>query len=69
MKRYPAFDPPEYIDWQPSPEVIEEFHRTLENDAVRRRIIGGLSRQQLLDLYAGMLRFRLHDITLKRWVR
>jgi TPP-dependent pyruvate/acetoin dehydrogenase alpha subunit len=28
-----------------------------------------LSREQLLDMYAGMLRFRLHDITLSRWVK
>ncbi|NIP80106.1 MAG: hypothetical protein GWM90_13145, partial [Gemmatimonadetes bacterium] len=29
----------------------------------------GLDRDRLLDLYRGMVRFRLHDITLKRWVR
>lgn len=69
MKRYAMFDPPEYLDWQPTPGVMEEFQRTLDSDPARKRIISALSRNQLLDLYAGMLRFRLHDITLSRWVR
>jgi TPP-dependent pyruvate/acetoin dehydrogenase alpha subunit len=69
MKRYPMFDPPEYIGWSPGPGVMDEFRRTLESDAVRMKIISEMSREQLLDLYAGMLRFRLHDITLSRWVR
>src|SRR5215813_292931 len=69
MKRYAMFDPPEYIDWKPAPALIEGFHKTLDADPVRRDITSGLSRDQLLNLYAGMLRFRLHDITLSRWVR
>src|SRR5215831_5538720 len=69
MKRYAIFDPPEYVNWKPAPGVIEEFRKTLENDPARLTIISALSRDQLLDLYAGMLRFRLHDITLSRWVR
>src|SRR5262249_14318411 len=69
MKRYAMFDPPEYIDWKPVPGVMEEFRRTLETDSSRVKVVSELSRDQLLDLYAGMLRFRLHDITLSRWVR
>src|SRR5256885_356354 len=69
MKRYPMFDPPEYVDWKPAPDVMEEFYETLEKDPVRSRILSELSRDQLLDMYAGMLRFRLHDITLSRWVK
>src|SRR5690349_6124546 len=69
MKRYPMFDPPEYIDWQPSPDVMDEFREPLENNSVRGAIISSLSEDQLLDMYRGMLRFRLHDTTLKRWVR
>ena len=69
MKRYSAFDPPEYVDWQPDPKVMEAFRATLERDPARRRSIKEMPHYRLLDLYAGMLRFRLHDIALKRWVR
>jgi len=69
MRRYPAFDPPEYVDWKAAPGVMDEFYRTIEADPIRSKIISALSVDQLLDLYAGMLRFRLHDITLSRWVR
>lgn len=61
MKRYPAFDPPEYIQWEPTPAAMEEF---------RSRIPRALpAADALLRLYEGMLRNRLHDIALKRWVR
>src|SRR5215813_4816412 len=69
MKRYPIFDPPEYIDWKPLPDVMDEFRRTIEADPSRKKLISDLSHESLLGLYAGMLRFRLHDITLSRWVR
>ncbi|HZI93660.1 MAG TPA: thiamine pyrophosphate-dependent dehydrogenase E1 component subunit alpha [Patescibacteria group bacterium] len=61
MRRYPAFDPPEYIDWTPDPGAMAGF---------RARIPGALPGDDvLLRLYEGMLRNRLHDIALKRWVR
>lgn len=63
------FDPPEYVDWKPAPSIMEEYFQTLDRDPVRAEIISGLSCDQLLDMYAGMLRFRLHDITLSRWVK
>jgi TPP-dependent pyruvate/acetoin dehydrogenase alpha subunit len=69
MKRYPMYDPPEYVNWEPIPAVIKEYEETLSRDSERARIIAQLSADQLLDLYSGMLRFRLHDITLKRWVK
>ncbi|HYR86628.1 MAG TPA: thiamine pyrophosphate-dependent dehydrogenase E1 component subunit alpha [Terriglobia bacterium] len=69
MKRYPMFDPPEYVDWKPAPDIIEEYQLTVGRDSERARIISSLSRNQLLDMYAGMVRFRLHDITLRRWVK
>src|ERR1051325_2974486 len=69
MKRYPLFDPPEYVNWKPAPDVLEEFRNTLKNDSTRKNIVGELLRDRLLALYAGMLRFRFHDITLSRWVR
>lgn len=61
MKRYPAFDPPEYATWSPDPEAMEGF---------RARVPATLpDERMLLRLYEGMLRNRLHDIALKRWVR
>ena len=69
MKRYPAYDPPEYVAWQPDTALVEAFGATTRADPARRRLIEGLDEAFLLDLYAGLLRTRLHDITLKRWVR
>ena len=63
------YDPPEYVNWEPVPAVIEEYERTLNRDSDRARIISELRENQLLDMYSGMLRFRLHDITLRRWVK
>ena len=69
MKRHPAFDPPEYVAFEADPEVLAEYRRTLRLDPRRFRIVGGLGPPALLRLYEGLLRLRLHDITLKRWVR
>jgi pyruvate dehydrogenase E1 component alpha subunit/2-oxoisovalerate dehydrogenase E1 component alpha subunit len=69
MKRYPAFDPPEYVAFRPEPEVMAEYRATIQSDPRRRALIRGLKPAALLRLYEGMVRFRLHDITLKRWVR
>jgi TPP-dependent pyruvate/acetoin dehydrogenase alpha subunit len=68
MRRYPLYDPPEYVRWQPAAEVMREFREQIRRDPERRRIIADLERQQLLALYRGLLRNRLHDIQLKRWV-
>jgi pyruvate dehydrogenase E1 component alpha subunit/2-oxoisovalerate dehydrogenase E1 component alpha subunit len=69
VKRFPAFDPPEYVDWKPDPQVVRAFRATLDADPARARIAGELSRDAKLELYRGLLRARLHDIQLKRWVR
>ena len=69
MIRYPAFDPPEYIDWKPDPEVVADFSRTFEKDPARDAIIRALEAAPLLALYEGLVRNRLHDIALKRWVK
>src|SRR6188474_3108513 len=69
MRRYPLFDPPEYISWAPDAELSRDYAAKLESDPERARIVSALSEDQLLELYAGMLRFRLHDYALKRWVR
>ncbi|NIR28908.1 MAG: hypothetical protein GWN84_06255, partial [Gammaproteobacteria bacterium] len=38
-------------------------------DPERTRLVDALSEDAKLGLYAGMLRARLHDVALKRWVR
>src|SRR5438874_6774258 len=63
------FDPPEYVNWKPDSGVMDEFESILCGDPERAGIIAGLTEKQLLDMYAGLLRFRLHDITLRRWVK
>src|SRR5881296_3280529 len=63
------FDPPEYVNWKPDPGIIAEFEHTLTRDSQRASIISELTEKQLLDMYAGLLRFRLHDVTLRRWVK
>ncbi len=69
MKRFPAFDPPEYVDWKPDPALVKRFRATIEGNDERARIVQQLSRDAKLELYRGLLRARLHDIELKRWVR
>ncbi len=63
------FDPPEYVNWTPDSAIIDEFDTTISRDRQRAKIIAELTEKQLLDIYAGLLRFRLHDITLRRWVK
>jgi TPP-dependent pyruvate/acetoin dehydrogenase alpha subunit len=69
VKRYPAFDPPEYVAWKPDTAVIRSFGAALRRDPERWKLIASLEEKTLLALYAGLLRARLHDIALKRWVR
>ncbi len=69
MKRFPAFDPPEYVDWKADPELVRGFGETVSRDPARAKMVQALSPDARLALYAGMLRARLHDIMLKRWVR
>jgi TPP-dependent pyruvate/acetoin dehydrogenase alpha subunit len=69
VKRFPAFDPPEYVDWKPDRALVRAFRATLERDAERAAIVARLDADAKLALYAGLLRARLHDIQLKRWVR
>jgi len=69
MQRFPAYDPPEYIDWVADPALVAAFGATLDQHPKRRAIVDGLSQDQLVDLYRRLVRARLHDITLQRWVR
>ena len=69
MKRYQAFDPPEYVKWSADPEINREYAQTIERDSQRAKIVASLRKEQLLQIYEGLVRFRLHDYALKRWVR
>lgn len=69
MKRYPAYDPPEYVNWKPDPELTKQFDATVRRDPARAKLVDAQGEAFFLDLYAGLVRTRLIDITLKRWVR
>ena len=69
MRRNAAFDPPEYVGWQAEASEVEGFRARLAADPERAAIVAGLDERTLLAMYAGMVRFRLHDYALKRWVR
>jgi pyruvate dehydrogenase E1 component alpha subunit/2-oxoisovalerate dehydrogenase E1 component alpha subunit len=69
VKRFPAFDPPEYVEWKPDPALVRGFRSTIETNAERAKVVAALSPDAKLQLYRGLVRARLHDIQLKRWVR
>ena len=69
MRRYPAYDPPEYVSWSPDRGLLEEYRARIEARSDRAREIAALSPEALLALYRGLLRFRLSDIALARWVK
>lgn len=69
MRRYPAYDPPEYVDWAPEPELLEAYRTRVEGHSERAAYLEDLGPERFLGLYRDLLRTRLHDWTLKRWVR
>lgn len=69
VKRYPPFEPPEYINWQPDPALVAAYPEAWSRDPERRALVEALDRRTKLALYGGMVRTRLHDIMLQRWVR
>ncbi len=69
MKRYPAFDPPEYVDWSADPALVDEFDARVRSNPERAGVVGAVPDETFLALYEGMVRNRLHDIALKRFVR
>ena len=69
MKRYAAFEPAEYLGWTRDETLVREYAETCARDPERQAIIDGLSTDQKLAMYRGLLRNRLSDIALKRMVR
>ncbi len=69
VRRYAAFDPPEYVDWVAASEAASTFAARVRVDPERASEIDALDAAAYLGLYRGLLRFRLHDIALQRWVK
>lgn len=69
MQRYPGIDPPEYAGWRADAAVVRAFREQVRAAPERRAVIDSLDQDFLIALYEGMVRFRLHDYALKRWVR
>ena len=69
MKAVPGLDPPEFVGWTEDPELLREFGATARRDSRRAAIVQGLGEPARLRLYEGLVRNRLHDLQLKRWVR
>ncbi|HVH12888.1 MAG TPA: thiamine pyrophosphate-dependent dehydrogenase E1 component subunit alpha [Longimicrobium sp.] len=69
MKRYAAYDPPEYQNWTADPAIVQACRDRITADPEREAVVAALSREQRLGLYEGLLRNRLHDVMLKRWVK
>ena len=69
MKRYTAFDPPEYHEWRRDPELVREYRQRIERDHRRWALVQRLDEATLLEIYRDLLLTRLQDIGLKRWVR
>src|SRR6266566_9988848 len=59
VKRFPAFDPPEYVDWKPDPALVRAFRATIETNPERAGIVSTLTPDSKLQLYRGLLRARL----------
>ena len=69
MKRYAAFDPPEYQNWEADPGRVAAYTATLRGHPDRQAVIEGLDEDALLQIYRDLLLTRLQDIGLKRWVK
>jgi TPP-dependent pyruvate/acetoin dehydrogenase alpha subunit len=63
------YDPPEYRDWVLERPALKRFEDALRAHPERAARSAALASDDLLRLYAGMVRFRLFDTMLKRWVR
>ena len=53
MKRYPAFEPPEYVAWKADPALVDAFRDTVNRVPERQEVVARLSRDELLTLLDG----------------
>jgi len=54
IRRFPAFDPPEYVEWKPDPALVRGFRETIERDPERAAVVARLPVETKLALYAGL---------------
>ena len=69
MKPVPGLDPPEYEAWREDPGILREFEATAVRDPARATVLREVPEPERLGFYEGLVRNRLHDLQLKRWVR
>ncbi|MEP6692062.1 MAG: thiamine pyrophosphate-dependent dehydrogenase E1 component subunit alpha [Gemmatimonadaceae bacterium] len=69
MKRYPAFEPAEYLSWTRDEGVVQAYSETIARVEERAAVVAAMAPAAMLDLYRGLVRTRLTDIALKRMVR
>lgn len=69
MKPVPGLDPPEYESWTEDPRILREFEEAAVRDPERAAVLREVGERQRLGFYEGLVRNRLHDLQLKRWVR
>ena len=69
MRAIPGLDPPEYLEWSEDPALLGEYETAVLDNPDRARIVRALDEASRLRLYEGLVRNRLHDLQLKRWVR
>jgi TPP-dependent pyruvate/acetoin dehydrogenase alpha subunit len=69
MKRFAAYDPPEYLAWIADPAELDAYRARIDACPERREKIRALNESLLLAMYEGLVRNRLHDVMLKRWVK
>jgi hypothetical protein len=46
MRRYRAFDPPEYVDWTADPEILQSYRRRIQDDPQRAELVGALEERE-----------------------
>jgi len=66
MKRYPAFDPPEYAGWKADEAVMAEYRATIEKNPRSAQVAASLKPADLLGLYEDVS--RVVPIRDRRWV-
>lgn len=69
MKRYPAYEFAEYVQWKPDAAVQAAFAGVIAQSPERAALVAALDEAALLGLYRGLVTARLHDVQLKRWVK
>src|SRR5256886_9145259 len=54
IRRFPAFHPPEYVEWKPDPALLRAFREAIERDPERAALVAGPPVETRPGLYAGL---------------